>query len=159
LALRAHPDHRLGGIYRAKLGGALELEMPFEGGLLGASVTRVAFAGRRVSPAADFDATLLALDWRIPIRRGAFRLGVGPRVGNFLMAFDDTIINPGLRDESELFLGVSAAASARLGRGFGVNLTGWYGQVHLHAPLRIASAAAGIEYTMSTPGWLRDLLW
>jgi hypothetical protein len=157
--LRVRPDARFDTLYDAHIGGRLEIETPVGAGVFALSAERTAFAARHLPPRTNFDATLLALGWGLsPVTVSAFRISAGARIGEMLMAFHDTIIDPGLKDESELYVGAYAMATLRLPHQLGLTASASYGHVHLNVPLHLASFTAGLEYRLDTPAWLRDFL-
>lgn len=158
-ALRIRPDARFDTLYSAHLGGRLEVETPAGFGVFALSAERATFAARHLPSRTDFDATILALGWGLPaVTTPSVRLSAGGRVGEMLMGFHDTTVDAGVRNESELYLGVYATATLRLPHRLGLTASASYGHVHLNVPLHLASFTAGLEYRVDTPAWLRDIL-
>ena len=75
-----------------------------------------------------------------------------------MMAFDDTIINPGLRNEKELMLGMTAEAGFRVIGAWSLAAQASYDHVHLHVPTHLLSLQAGVRYTAQLPAWLQEFM-
>jgi hypothetical protein len=150
---------RLGPYYDAATGARFEVETPLEFGDLTLELSRVPF--HAINPAAQrsFQATTIAADWRVPLVATTRVHGaLGVRAGTFVMSFDDSLIDPGLRREEELLLGVSAKMNVGVYRRFGLTVAGTYDHVWLHVPLHLTTFSVGVDYAVSTPHWLRELL-
>ena len=152
-------DSRLRQLYRPSAGFGLELSTPFDLGHLGVSLERSTFRGVEPEPHPDFRATLALISWRVSLPAvGAFTVAGGVHAGAMQFSFDDSAIDPGLRKERELVLGVNAVASVRLTRHLSAFVAAEYSHVWLHVPMHVVPITAGIGYTVSSPEWLRDFL-
>jgi len=158
-ALWQTTDSRLADLYKPSTGYSGEVSMPFDVGEFALAVERATFTGQEPSPHPDFDGTVGMLKWRMPLPSvGPFTLALGAHTGAMQFSFQDTVIAPGLRKEMELLFGVNAAGSVRLPANFSAFVMGEYTHVHLHVPVHLAPLSAGIGYTLTTPGWLKDFL-
>jgi len=158
-ALGIRTDARFDTLYSAHLGGRLEIETPFAIGLFALSAERTSYLARRLPSRTDFDATQLTLGWSLPVvRTSRMTVSAGGRVGEMLMAFHDTTIDHGFKNESELYVGVIATATLHLSHRLGVTTSASYGRVELHVPLHLVAYTVGLEYRLATPAWLQDFL-
>jgi hypothetical protein len=152
-------DNRLGRFYSPSRGYGAEVSAPFDVGEFALAVERATFTGLAPSPHPDFHGTVGMLKWRMPLPNlGPFTIAVGAHAGAMRFSFQDTAIAPGLRKEMELLFGVNAIANVRLPANFSAFVMGEYSHVHLHVPVHLAPVSAGLGYSLTTPGWLRDFL-
>lgn len=153
--------------YTAGNGGIVEITTPFHYGALGLGAGWMPF--RRVgTPAAaapnageNFRAYLVGVGWETPpVAIGRLNALAGVRASTFRMVFNDTTVNPGIRTEDELQLGVNARATLPLTQRFGVGASASFSRVFLHVPLHVTSLSAGVEWKFAMPekirGWLRQ---
>jgi hypothetical protein len=158
-ALWQTTDRRLAELYKPSPGYSGELSMPFEVGEFALAVERATFTGQEPSPHPDFHGTVGMLKWRMSLPSvGPVTIALGAQAGAMQFSFQDTVIAPGLRKEMELLFGVNAVGNVRLPANFSAFVTGEYTHVHLHVPVHLAPLSAGIGYTLTTPGWLKDFL-
>lgn len=157
-ATRFSTDSRLSRYYTPETGFLIEASTPFDHGEFALTGERATFTSvGRVNP--DFHGTLALLAWRYPTRLfGGVFARLGAHAGVMQMSFQDTLINAGLRKERELAMGVSGSLEARVVSRLSAFVTGEYSHVWLHVPVHLARISAGVGYTTTTPGWLRDFL-
>jgi len=158
-ALHETVDGRLRRLYRPSTGFALELSTPFDLGQLSVALERSTFRGVEPEPHPDFRGTLALVAWRMPLPTvGPLTLAGGVHAGIMQFSFEDPAIDPGLRKERELVLGVNALGSARLTQNLSAFMAAEYSHVWLHVPVHVMPISVGIGYTISSPEWLRDFL-
>lgn len=155
---RFRGDSRFARYYSPETGFVLEASTPFEFGELALTGERATFTSvGGVNPA--FHGTLALLAWRYPRRLfGPLSARIGANAGVMQFSFQDTIIDPGLRKERELAMGVSGSVEARVAYGVSAFVMGEYSHVWLHVPVHLARLSAGLGYTLETPSWLEDFL-
>lgn len=138
-------------------GGDVSVATPFYAGVAEAGGSLHRYGAQAEVP--RFDALLVFAGWGAaltPVR--PLSLYAGIRVGNYRMMFDhDTYA--GVRNESEVTLGVHTRADLRLGNGWTAYASGSFLQTYTYIRLRSVYVGAGISRTVRTPGWLRDLLY
>ena len=105
-----------------------------------------------------FDAVLVFAGWGLRLDL-AERLWIeaGPRIGTYRMTFDEVTFT-GVKNESELMLGVGARASLRLAGPLAVHAGGSYQKVYTFVRLNLWYATAGLSYRLRSPEWLKDVL-
>ncbi|HEX8946177.1 MAG TPA: hypothetical protein VF785_23780 [Gemmatimonadaceae bacterium] len=158
-ALWQSTDSRFSKFYAPSTGYSAELSMPFNLGEFGLAIERATFTGLEPTPHPDFHGTVGILKWRMPLPSlGPFTAAIGVHAGAMQFSFQDTAIAPGLQKEMEEVFGVNAIGSLRLPAHFSAFVMGEYTHVYLHVPVHISPLTAGIGYTATTPGWLRDFL-
>jgi hypothetical protein len=158
-ALWQSTDSRFSKFYAPSTGYSAELGMPFDLGEFALAIERATFTGLEPTPHPDFHGTVGMLKWRLPLPSlGPFTAAIGVHAGAMQFSFQDTAVAPGLQKEMEEVFGVNAVGSLRLPAHFSAFVMGEYTHVYLHVPVHIAPLSAGIGYTTSTPGWLRDFL-
>ncbi len=152
-------DRRLAQLYSPSTGWAAEVSSPADAGELALAVERATFRGIGENPHPDFHGTVGMLKWRMPLPTvGPFTAALGVHSGVMQFSFQDTVIVAGLRKEREALFGVDALASVRLARHVSAYVAAEYTHVWLHVPVHLTPVSAGIGYTLTTPGWLRDFL-
>lgn len=148
----------LSEFYTGGSGEGIELSMPLDAGTATLFASRVPYSGKSATYR-NFTATEALIGWSLqaPLH-SRFSAGAGVRAGEFMMAFDDTVIAPGLRDEKELLLGFTADAALRIAGPISLTARGSYDHVYLHVPTHFLSGQAGIRYTLTLPEWLRGVM-
>lgn len=143
--------------WRAKTGAQLELATNVGRGELGLAVGHLAYTPTTGKPA--FTGTLFTLAWLMPVARvSRVELDAGVRLTDLRMDFDDPSLVWGLRTEEEVMLGVIGRARFPVGRRFSVFVDGSYGLLMLNTKTPMVLIHGGMERTMRTPDWLRDIL-
>lgn len=147
---------RLAPYYSVSSGGIIEATTPFNFGEFGVAVgwlpfTRVRAPGETAASSNEnFRAFMVGVGWETPkLPIGRVQTSAGIRASTFRMAFSDTIVDPGIRSEDELQLGVSAQVmlplTSRLRIGTSLNVS----RIFLHVPLNMTTATAGVEWKFS----------
>lgn len=158
-------------------GGEMTLQTPFYAGMVetGLALHRYAAAAADV-PA--FDAVQVHLGWSFPLTlTPRLQWQTGFRLGNYLMRFGDAVQNGhvgcdlggvkgcgddvsiiGGDSESEFFMGLHARLHVRLSDAWALYAGGHLLNTYTHERMRLFYAAAGLSYTLQTPGWLRTFL-
>ena len=96
--------------------------------------------------------------WRAVRSFGSVRVSAGPRLGFFIMRFDDDRLASNGRIEQEAAVYLTARVERPLGSGWSVRLSADYGRILLSEPLDTAHLALGVARTFSTPAWIREVL-
>lgn len=157
-ALRSPPRGPLAIYYTGGSGYALDLALPLPVGTATLTGASIPFHGM-LDSYRDFTATEALLGWGLALPlHGRVTARAGLRAGEFMMAFDDTIITPGLRDEKELMLGVTGEAAVRIAGPWSIAAQASWDHVHLHVPTHFLSLQAGLRYTAGLPGWVQEFL-
>lgn len=157
--LRQAVDTRLAKLYSPASGWAAEASSPADIGELALAVERATFRSAGADPHPDFHGTVGMLKWRMPLPTvGPFMIAAGAHAGLMQFSFQDTAIVEGLRKEREMLFGVNALGSIRLTRHLSAFVAAEYTHVWLHVPVHLTPVSAGIGYTATTPGWLREFL-
>jgi hypothetical protein len=157
--LRQSVDTRLAKLYSPASGWAAEASVPADIGELALAVERATFRSAGVDRHPDFHGTVGMLKWRMPFPTiGPFTIAAGAHAGLMQFSFQDTAIVEGLRKEREMLFGVNAIGSLRLTGHLSAFVAAEYTHVWLHVPVHLTPVSAGIGYTASTPGWLREFL-
>jgi hypothetical protein len=152
-------DGRFAQLYSPNMGYSAELSSPFDVGEFALALERATFTGRAPSSHPAFHGTVGMLKWRMPLPSlGPLTIAAGAHAGAMRFSFQDTVIAPGLRKEMEVLFGVDAIGSVRLPANLSAFVMGEYTHVHLHVPVHLAPVSAGLGYSLTTPGWLRDFL-
>lgn len=161
-ATRAQTFNPLSTYYPGNSGAALEIETPFEFGLLGIVVEAITFKGTTPQQITTSTNTF-ALDWRgrVPLTdRVALRPGV--RVGDFHMVFQDPAFNlPGASPDhgtEEFLIGPTAALDLRLAGPLQATLAGAWIYIPTATRTKIAYVTLLGSYTVGTPPWLKRFL-
>jgi hypothetical protein len=106
-----------------------------------------------------FTGTLFSLGWSVPVKRwNRLALDLGARLTDLRMDFDDPSLVGGLRTEEEVVLSGLARGRVSLGRRFSVYADVSYGVLMLSTKTPMLLVSAGVERSVTTPGWLRGLL-
>jgi hypothetical protein len=158
-ALWPKTDSRLAQFYRPSTGYSAELSSPFDVGEFALALERATFTGLAPHPHPAFHGTVGMLKWRMPLPRlGPLSIAIGAHAGAMRFSFQDTVIAAGLRKEMEVLFGANAMGNVRLPANFSAFAMGEYTHVRLHVPVHLAPVSAGLGYSLTTPGWLRDFL-
>jgi len=80
----------------------------------------------------------------------------GLNIGSFQMNFED--INPGLRSESELGIEFMVRLSFQILKNANLNIEGSYLRIFTNIKIDLLYVSAGIDYSFSSPDWLKDFL-
>jgi hypothetical protein len=157
-ALHSPPRAPLANYYTGGSGYALDLALPLPVGVATLTGASVPYHGM-LDAYRNFTATEALLGWELALPlNGRVSARAGVRAGEFMMAFDDTIITPGLRDEKELMLGVTGEAAVRIAGRWSVAGHASWDHVYLHVPTHFLSLQAGLRYTASLPDWVQEFL-
>src|SRR5690348_9061247 len=107
-ALSSPARGSLSQYYTGGSGAGLELTMPLPVGVASITASQVPYHGKAAN-FNDFTATEALVGWSLMVPlTSRFSAGAGVRAGEFMMAFADTVIAPGLRDEKEMLFGFTA---------------------------------------------------
>jgi hypothetical protein len=157
-ALSNPPRGALAQYYTAGTGAALEFAMPLDAGTASVTAARVPYRGKSAAYN-NFTATEALFGWSLMLPlHSRLSVGAGVHAGEFMMAFDDDVINPGLRNEKELLLGVKAAGAFRIAGPLALAAQASYDHVYLHVPTHFLAVQAGLRYTATLPQWLREFM-
>jgi hypothetical protein len=154
-----HSVHRtdLHDFWTAGSGGELLLSTPFHAGEveLGLALHRYEALAAEVP---RFDALLTSLGWRIDVSPWEFASWYGGfDVGNYWMSFDEETF-AGVRNESELMLGLYTRLELRCSRLIRLYAAGRTMRVYTKPRLPMAYVSAGLRITLDSPDWLRTIL-
>jgi hypothetical protein len=157
-ALSSPTRGALAQYYTGSTGGAVEFTLPLDVGTASVTAARVHYQGKSANYN-NFTATRAIVGWGLvfPVS-SRLSAGAGVHAGEFMMAFDDTIINPGLRNEKEMLLGVQASGALRVVGPLGLVAQASYDHVYLHVPTHFVTLQAGLRYTASLPHWVREFM-
>ncbi len=158
----AHTYAPLRNFYPGDHGIAVEVETPFEFGLLGIAVDAITMHGVTAQQVTT-STNSLAIDWR---REAAFGNGVrirgGVRVGDFHMTFRDPHFNdPGATNDhstEEFLFGPTAALDVGFGHALGATLAGAWIYMPTATRTKVAYVTLLGSYKVGTPGWLQRFL-
>ena len=143
--------------WRPLIGKQLEVGTPLAVGEFSIAVGRVHYKPLTGKP--QYKATFITLAWLSPEATvSRLRLSGGLRLTDYRMDFADTTVDPGLRTEEEVMPGVIARARLPLGRRISLLADASYGLLMLGVRSRMVLLTAGVEYAVTTPGWLRDIM-
>ena len=143
--------------WRRGIGGEASVATPFYLGYLEAGGAFHRYDNSRPDVPA-FDAVLLYAGWGLRLDLAdRLRLEGGVRAGNYRMSFDEVTF-AGVKNESELTLGLAARVSARLAGPVSVHAGGSYHKVYTFLRLNVWYATAGLSYRFRAPAWLKDVL-
>jgi len=155
---RSAPRGAFGGYYTGGSGYALDLAMPLPVGVVTLTAAHVPYHGM-LEAYRDFTATEALFGWGLALpKRGRLSARAGVRAGEFMMAFDDTVITPGLRNEKELMLGATAEAALRIAGPWSIAAQASWDHVHLHVPTHLLSLQGGLRYTLGLPDWIQEIV-
>lgn len=150
-----HP--RLLPHWNAGRGGHLSASTPFYFGEVEAGV---AFHRYDV-PSGEvprFDALMAFGGWGVRlVPAESFSWYNGLRVGNYRMAFDEETF-PGIRNESELALGLFTRVDVHLSTALNVFVAGRYNRMYTAPRLDLAYLSGGLAISFESPEWLLTLL-
>lgn len=105
-----------------------------------------------------FDALLLVVGWGLPLSLGShLRWHNAFTLGNYRMTFDDDTF-AGVRNESELILGLQSRLHVHLSQAWSLYVGGRYDRVFTEARMPLFFVSAGLSHTLRTPRWLRTFL-
>lgn len=138
-------------------GGEASMATPFYLGYLegGGAFHRYDVVSPSVPP---FDAVLLYAGWGLRLDLAdRLRLEAGGRLGTYRMTFDEATF-AGVRNESELTLGLAGRVSLRLAGPVGLYAGGSYHKVYTFVRLNLWYASAGVSFRFRSPAWLKDVL-
>lgn len=139
-------------------GASASAEMPFYAGWIeiGATVHRHA---RQQTGIPLLATGLLYVGWSASVRiSGRLRASAGPRLGMYVMRFDDDRLHPQSEVEQELAGYVVGRLDASIVDRWTARISIFCGTVMLSEPVRQTYAGIGLGYRLSTPDWLRDAL-
>jgi hypothetical protein len=150
---------RLAPLYRMAPGVGVAVEVPAEFGSVGVALSRFSYHRRPDGPAPDFTADVRTLAWRSPaLRVRRARLTAGGKLADFSMAFADSALVEGLRDERELLVAATVraeiAVTSRLALSFDVDA----GRIMFNNPVDLRTVSAGAVWFSRSPDWLRRFL-
>lgn len=138
------------------IGGDVALATPF---YLGFAEAGVAYHRYRIDdpnvPA--FHAVLLFAGWGLAAETNRLRLEGSFRIGNYRMSFDENTF-AGVRNESELALGVQGRVLVQVVGPVSVHVAGSYMQAYTFLRLKLWYASAGLSYRLQTPHWAEEFL-
>lgn len=157
-ALHSPPRVPFANYYSGGSGYALDLALPLPVGVATLTGASVPYRGM-LDSYRNFNATEALLGWGLALPlHGRLSARAGLRAGEFMMAFDDTVIAPGLRDEKEMMLGVTGEAALRVAGRWSLAAQASWDHVYLHVPTHFLSLQAGLRYTASLPEWVQEAL-
>lgn len=112
-----------------------------------------------VDPAVPaFDAVLTFLGWGIDLSPvNVISWFNGLRVGNYRMAFDEETFQ-GVRNESELTLGLQSRIDLHVNRAVGFYVAGRFLRTYTSPRFDTAYVSGGLTLSFDAPGWLRTIL-
>lgn len=80
------------------------------------------------------------------------------RIGNYFMNFDDPNIHAELKSEHELGIGFNTSLQYSFSKNYAFNLSIQHYKIFTNKRIYLWSVAAGINYSFSTPKWLKEFL-
>lgn len=138
------------------IGGEATLATPF---YLGYAEAGGAYHSYRVDdpgvPA--FHAMQIFAGWGLSAKYSRLQLEGGVRIGNYRMSFDESTF-AGVRNESELALGVQGRLAVQVAGPVSLHVAGSYVQVYTFLRLKLWYASAGLSYRLQTPRWAEEFL-
>jgi hypothetical protein len=146
-------------LYSSSRGVSAAVEVPAEFGSLGVAMSRQTFSRLADGPAPEMKATTHAIEWRSPAavaRRLSASAGV--TVADFDMAFADTVIVEGLRDERELMVGATGRFAIEITRHWSISADAMVARIMLHQPVTMTTLSAGLAWSARPPAWLQRFL-
>lgn len=145
--------------YPGGSGYELQVETPFEFGLIGLTVTTMRLHGTTAQQV-DAHTRTIAADWQGRIAlggRGALRAGV--RIGDFAMAFDEP--NPAPNADygtHEFLIGPAGALDLALFGPVGMSVSGTWLYLPSSSSMHFGYVSLLGTYRAATPGWLHRIL-
>jgi hypothetical protein len=144
--------------WESKLGLQGTISFPFYFGKLQAGVNYYSFTGRENKyPAFKgfFINAGFGKNITLPLK---LLLSTSVKVGSFLMYFNADTLSAFQRFESELAVGLNTVLKIPITNYFYINIGGEFVTVFLHYKIKFLTAYAGLEYSFSSPAWLKEFL-
>ncbi|MEX0820868.1 MAG: hypothetical protein WD021_01880 [Rhodothermales bacterium] len=105
-----------------------------------------------------FDALMAFVGWGVRLAPAeSFSWYNGMRVGSYRMAFDEETF-PGIRNESELSIGLQTRIDVHLTPALNVYIAGRYNRTYTAPRLDLAYLSGGLAISLESPEWLVTLL-
>ena len=138
------------------IGGEATLATPF---YLGFAEAGGAYHRYRLDDPAvpAFDAVLMFAGWGLAAETNQLRLEGSVRIGNYRMSFDESTF-AGVRNESELALGVQGRLAVQVTGPISLHVAGSFLQAYTFLRLKLWYASAGLSYRLQTPRWAEEFL-
>lgn len=154
--LKNKPSEFLNKYWYSKYGLQGLVSTPFYIGKVQAGVNYYSFNGREEKYPA-FKGFFIFAGWgkdiRLPLKI-IFCSSI--RAGTFLMHFNVDFLSAFTNYESELAVNLNAALKFPLTNYLRLNLGGEFTEVFLHNKIKLLTAFGGLEYSISSPAWLKE---
>ena len=154
--LQNKPSEFLNRYWYSKYGLQGLVSTPFYSGKVQAGATYYSFNGREEKYPA-FKGFFIFAGWgkdiRLPLKI-IFCSSI--RAGTFLMHFNVDTLSAFANYESELAVNLNAALKFPLTNFLRLNLGGEFTEVFLHNRIKLLTAFGGLEYSFSSPAWLKE---
>jgi hypothetical protein len=144
--------------WETKLGLQGTISFPYYFGKLQAGINYYSFTGReKIYPAFKgfFINAGIGKDIVLPLK---LIFSTSVKAGSFLMYFNADTLSAFQRFESELAVGLNAALKIPVMKYFHINIGGEFVTVFLQYKIKFLTAYAGLEYTLTTPAWIKEFL-
>ena len=145
-------------LWRPAHGVHLRVSTPFYAGEVAVTVQVVDFEARGAGQP-DFRGITRVAEWSAiaPLAAGVRAFG-GMQVGAFDMVFRGPMVDTGNADENELLVGAQAGVRARVAGPVSIVAMVSRRRVLTNIPIDLGHASVAIQYTLETPGWIREAL-
>lgn len=144
-------------LWDPRLGLTGYVATPFYAGTAEVGGTWQHYASRGDVP--PFHSVQLYLGWGHALPLASWlAVEAGGRIGNHFMAFDVVTEEAGVRNESELAVGVHGRLRLRMSSRWQLVASARYEHTFTRLPMRFVVASVGIERQLAAPAWWRRLL-
>ncbi|GEM_PF-1761518 len=127
-------------------------------GKLNAGVSRLSHHSRD-NMLAEFDSYFPYVGWQYALKvENRAELYCGPRIGSFMMYFDDDEVSVGTRSELELGIEIAGGTRFFVSNNFGIDLAARHRVLFTREKVRLTFLSAGLCWRFGTPKWLKAVL-
>jgi len=107
----------------------------------------------------EFSSWFVYAGWGVEFKTlRLLKLYTGLNIGSFQMDFEDEDIEEGLVSESELGIEFMVRLSFQILKNANLNIEGSYLRIFTNIKIDLLYVSAGIDYSFSSPDWLKDFL-